>query len=78
VLFTIPFVNAIWQLVIASLILEIATLMWSPAKEATVPNLVPASHLTTANSLSLVGRLRDLPDRDPAVRPARQGGGPPR
>ena len=61
VLFTIPFVNAIWQLVIASLVLEVATLLWSPAKEATVPNLVPASHLTTANSLSLVAAYGTFP-----------------
>ncbi len=61
VLFTIPFVTEIWQLVVASLVLEIATLMWSPAKEATVPNLVPASHLTTANSLSLVAAYGTFP-----------------
>jgi dTMP kinase len=61
VLFTIPFVNAIWQLVIASLVLEVATLLWSPAKEASVPNLVPASHLTTANSLSLVAAYGTFP-----------------
>ena len=61
VLFTIPFVSAIWQLVLASLVLEVATLMWSPAKEASVPNLVPASHLTTANSLSLVAAYGTYP-----------------
>ena len=61
VLFTIPFVSAIWQLVLASLVLEVATLMWSPAKEASVPNLVPASHLTTANSLSLVAAYGTFP-----------------
>ena len=61
VLFTIPFVTAIWQLVLASLVLEVATLLWSPAKEASVPNLVPASHLTTANSLSLVAAYGTFP-----------------
>lgn len=61
VLFTIPFVTQIWQLVVASLVLEIATLLWSPAKEATVPNLVPAGHLTTANSLSLVAAYGTFP-----------------
>lgn len=61
VLFTIPFVTEIWQLVVASLVLEVATLMWSPAKEASVPNLVPASHLTTVNSLSLVAAYGTFP-----------------
>jgi len=38
----------------SSLILEVFTLMWSAAKEATVPSVVPEEKLTTANSLSLV------------------------
>ena len=50
----LPFVNAIWQLVIASFVLEIFTILWSPAKEATVPNIVPSSFYARANSLSLV------------------------
>ena len=51
----------VWGLVIASLVLEIFTLLWTPAKEASVPNLVPADHLTTANSLSLVAAYGTLP-----------------
>ncbi len=51
---TLPFVNAIWQLVIASFVLEIFTILWSPAKEATVPNIVPKSFYARANSLSLI------------------------
>lgn len=61
VLLTLPFVDTITGLVIASLILEIFTLMWAPAKEASVPNLVPADHLTTANSLSLVAAYGTMP-----------------
>lgn len=49
----LPFVGSVWGLVLASLALEVFTLLWSPAKDATVPNLVPPDHLTTANSLSL-------------------------
>ena len=41
--------------------LEIFTLMWTPAKEASVPNLVPPEHLTTANSLSLVAACLSYP-----------------
>src|SRR4051794_778019 len=53
VLLTLPFVDTIYGLVLASLLLECCTLLWTPAKEASVPHLVPADHLTTANSLSM-------------------------
>lgn len=53
VLATLPFVNNLVGLVVASLALEVFTLLWSPAKEAVTPSLVPQEHLTTANSLSL-------------------------
>jgi dTMP kinase len=61
VLVVLPFVDSVWGLVIASFVLEIFTLLWSPAKEASVPNLVPADHLTTANSLSLVAAYGTVP-----------------
>ncbi len=61
VLLSIPFIDTIWQLVVASLLLEIGTLLWSPAKEASVPNIVPASHLTNANSLSLAAAYGTFP-----------------
>ena len=61
VLATLPFVDSVWQLVLASFVLEIFTLLWTPAKEASVPNIVPADHLTTANSLSLVAAYGTMP-----------------
>ena len=61
VLATLPFVHTVWGLVLASLVLEIFTLLWAPAKEASVPNLVPADQLTTANSLSLVAAYGTFP-----------------
>jgi dTMP kinase len=61
VLLSLPFVETLWALVLASLLLEVATLLWSPAKEASVPNLVPAGHLTTANSLSLAAAYGTFP-----------------
>ena len=61
VLVLMPFVENVWALVLASLVLEIFTLLWTPAKEASVPNLVPTDHLTTANSLSLVAAYGTLP-----------------
>lgn len=57
----LPFVDDTIGLVLASLALEILTLLWSPAKDATVPNLVPPDHLTTANSLSLAAAYGTFP-----------------
>ena len=61
VLATLPFIHTVWGLVLASFLLEIGTLFWAPAKEASVPNLVPADQLTTANSLSLVAAYGTFP-----------------
>jgi len=61
VLATLPFVDSIGGLVLASFVLECLTLLWTPAKEASVPNLVPADHLTTANSLSIVAAYGTMP-----------------
>ena len=57
----LPFVDSLLGLVVASLLLEIATMLWSPAKEASVPNLVPTGHLTTANSLSMAAAYGTFP-----------------
>ncbi len=61
VLVSLPFVDTVFGLVFASLLLECFTLLWTPAKEASVPNLVPPDHLTTANSLSLVAAYGTMP-----------------
>ena len=61
VLLTIPFIERVWALVLASLLLELATSLWGPAKEAIVPNLVPKEQLTAANSLSLVAAYGTFP-----------------
>lgn len=49
----LPFVHSVAGLFVASLVLELLTLMWTPAKEASVPNLVPPERLAAANSASL-------------------------
>jgi dTMP kinase len=61
VLATLPWVDTIAGLVVASLLLEVFTLLWSPSKEASVPRLVPAHYLPTANSLSLVAAYGTFP-----------------
>jgi dTMP kinase len=61
VLVVLPFVDTLYGLVAASLILECFTLLWTPAKEASVPHLVPPDHLTTANSLSMIAAYGTMP-----------------
>ncbi|HEX4903122.1 MAG TPA: MFS transporter [Acidimicrobiales bacterium] len=58
---SLPFVDTVPGLVAASLVMEVFTLLWAPAKEASVPHLVPADHLTTANSLSLAAAYGTIP-----------------
>jgi dTMP kinase len=61
VLASLPFVDTVPGLIVASLVMEVLTLLWAPAKEASVPHLVPADHLTTANSLSLAAAYGTIP-----------------
>ncbi len=61
VLFSLPFVDSLFGLIIASFVLELFTMLWSPAKEATVPNLVPTEKLTSANSLNVAAAYGTFP-----------------
>ncbi|MBV8979584.1 MAG: MFS transporter [Acidimicrobiia bacterium] len=58
---SLPFLHTVWELFLISLLLEVLSLLWTPAKEASVPNLVPHDQLTTANSLSLVAAYGTFP-----------------
>lgn len=61
VLATLPLVTSVWHLFLASLVLEVLTLLWSPAKEASVPNLVKPDKLASANSFSLAAAYGTFP-----------------
>jgi MFS family permease len=58
---SLPFVNSVLGLVFASLVLELATLFFSPALAALVPNVVPPEKLTTANSLGMAAAYGTFP-----------------
>jgi len=60
-LLLLPFVESLGGLVMISLGLEILTLLWGPAKDASVPHLVEKDQLTSANSLSLVASYATFP-----------------
>jgi dTMP kinase len=51
---SIPLVGTLWWLYVATVLVEVVGLFWMPAKDATVPNLVPRRRLEAANQLSLV------------------------
>ena len=57
----IPWIRHLWALFLISAVMEILTLMWSPAKEATLPNLVERDELMTANQLSLITTYGTFP-----------------
>jgi dTMP kinase len=50
---TIPIVGTLTWVLIATVIVEAVSLVWLPAKDATVPNLVPREKLDAANRISI-------------------------
>jgi dTMP kinase len=58
---SIPIVHTLWWLFIATFLIETLSLFWIPAKEATVPNLVPRDRLEQANQLSLLTTYGSAP-----------------
>lgn len=58
---SIPIIGNYLWLYIATVLVECVTLFWSPAKEATVPNLVPKNRLESANQMSLFASYGSAP-----------------
>ncbi len=52
--FSLPFVPNLAYFIVVSALLESLTLVWGPAKDASLPHFVDRAHLTYANSLSLI------------------------
>lgn len=50
---SIPVVHTLQWVLIATVLIEAITLIWLPAKDATVPNLVPRHRLAEANQIML-------------------------
>ena len=53
--------TALVHLLVASFLIETASLFWIPAKEASVPNLVPPEQLEGANQLTLIATYGSAP-----------------
>jgi dTMP kinase len=58
---SIPIFNNYFWLYTAMILVECITLFWSPAKEASVPNLVPREKLEGANQVSLLAAYGTAP-----------------
>jgi dTMP kinase len=58
---SIPIVRSLPWLLIASFVIESVSLFWIPAKEASVPNLLPRERLQAANQISLLTTYGSAP-----------------
>lgn len=58
---SIALVGTLWWMYVAIVVIECISLFWNPAKDATVPNLVPPERLEMANQLGLVGSYGTAP-----------------
>ncbi len=58
---SIPVVRTVPYLLLASFLVESVSLFWIPAKEASVPNLLPPAKLEAANQLSLITTYGSAP-----------------
>lgn len=58
---SLVFVDNLAMLFLVSFLMETLTLFWQPARDASVPNLVPTGRLVAANSITLVATYGSLP-----------------
>jgi len=55
------FFRELWAIYLLSFAIECLSLLWSPARDASLPNLVPRRQLANANSLALASAYGTLP-----------------
>ncbi len=58
---TMPFLGKLWAIYLLSFVIECLSLLWTPARDASLPNLVPRRQLANANSLGLITTYGTLP-----------------
>jgi dTMP kinase len=56
-----PFLGPLWAIFLVSFVIECFSLLWTPARDASLPNLVPRRQLANANSLGLIAAYATLP-----------------
>ncbi len=55
------FLRELWAIYLLSFVIECLSLLWIPARDASLPNLVPRRQLSNANSLVLFSAYATLP-----------------
>ena len=55
------FLRELWAIYLLSFVIECLSLLWIPARDASLPNLVPRRQLANANSLVLLSAYATLP-----------------
>ena len=55
------FLGRLWAIFLLSFAIECLSLLWTPARDASLPNMVPRRQLANANSLGLVSTYATLP-----------------
>ncbi len=58
---SMAFLHHLWAIYLLSFVIECLSLLWSPARDASLPNLVPRRQLANANSLVVVSSYATLP-----------------
>jgi dTMP kinase len=58
---SLPFLRSVWAILGVSFVIESLALVWTPARDASLPNLVPRRQLANANSLGLATTYGTLP-----------------
>jgi dTMP kinase len=58
---SMPFLGTVWAIFAVSFVIESLALVWTPARDASLPNLVPRRQLANANSLGLATTYGTLP-----------------
>lgn len=58
---SMPFLPALGWIFLMSFLIECLSLLWTPAKDASIPNMVPRRQLANANSVGLVTTYGTLP-----------------
>lgn len=58
---SMAFFHQLWAIFLLSFAIECLSLLWTPARDASLPNLVPRRQLANANSIGLVSTYATLP-----------------
>jgi dTMP kinase len=58
---SMPLLGKLWAIFFVSFVIESLSLLWTPSRDASLPNLVPRRQLANANSLGLVSTYGTLP-----------------